>query len=497
MKKIFLVLVFVFVAYGQQHVEILHWNDFHSQNLPFRVKTTSRVTHHDTSYFVGGCAVLSAYIEKYDTHPASTLLLDAGDDFQGTPISSITKGESQIELLSLLHPDAMAIGNHEFDYGSNSLHTKLDELKFPVLSANLVYSATGNSFEGTYCIKKVNGVTVAIIGLMTTELPALTLPANITGLHVLSPSKTVNDLIPKLKTQGADLIIALTHEGVQEDSILATECPDLDVIVGGHSHTPLFVPKRVNNILIVQAGSRGRWLGKVDLTVDIEKDTVITSDAELIECRSADVVPNPAVADKVDSLESLASASLNEVIGKLSTDWIRSSSGESNIGNWMTDCMRQYAHTDIAIQNSGGIRKDLLAGPITVRDLWEVCPFGNTLVTFTVSGKTLRKIIEHQLRIGDDFCQVSGISYTYSENNGVNTLIDITVGEKPVDVETMYTIVTNNFVASQSMKYFGILLNDSDSTPLNVVNRDILIDAVKKQKIIDPSIEGRIRKIQG
>ncbi len=497
MKILFLLFVFTTSLLAQNvPLRILHWNDFHTQNLPYQVKTKSRSTNRDTSFLVGGSATLASYMKKNGSAESSTLLLNAGDDFQGSPISTITKGASQIQLLNVLQPHAFTLGNHEFDYGRNSLIEILRTATFPVISANIYDRSTNASFVKQYVVLQIGNLKIGIIGLMTTELPTLSIPKNVEHLEVRSLSATLNSIVPVLKKNNVDLIIALTHQGVTEDILLAVQCPDLDVIVGGHSHTPLFKPKNVNGILIVQAGSRGRWLGKVDLVVDKQKDTVVQANAELIECRTADIVPDSIVDVKVYELEKLAGKSLNEVIAETTVDLKRADNGESNIGNWISDVMRMYAKTDIAFQNSGGIRKDLLAGNITVRDFWEISPFGNTLVTFSVDGKTVRSMIEHQLSLMNDFCQLSGLTYVYTVKGGEKKLHNVKVGGQLLNENKQYTIVTNNYVAAQAKKYFGVDLPESRITQLNVIDRDVLIDAARAQKKITAVIENRVKEAE-
>ncbi len=497
MKKLTIVILFVSVLYAQQtKITILHWNDFHAQNLPFQVKVKSKLTNNDTTFYVGGSATLSSYIKKYKSESPNVLLLNAGDDFQGTPISTITNGRSQIELMNILMPDAMELGNHEFDYGRENVSESMQASKFTILTANLINTKNNKNFATPYLIKTINNVKIGIIGLITEELHTLSLPDNVKNLDVKKLSETVNAIVPELKRQNVDLIIALTHVGVDVDSLLALESPDIDIIVGGHSHTPLFKPKRVNGILITQAGSRGRWLGKIELTVDTQKDTVLKSYSELIECRSADVTPDSIIAVKVDELERLAAKELDEPIGELRSDWLRNGKGESNLGNWICDVMRDYAKTDIAIQNSGGIRKEMLAGVIKVRDLWEISPFGNMLVTFTVNGATLRTMVQHQLSISDDFCQVSGLKIVYKNKNGELLLHNLKVNNELVVDTKKYSIVTNNYVAAQSKKYFNVEIPSSEIKILNISDRDVTIEAVKKQKVINSVVEGRIKETE-
>ena len=497
MKKFTIVLFLISSLFAQQsQMTILHWNDFHSQNLPYQVKSKSKFTEKDTTFFVSGSATLSSYLKKYKALSPNVLVLNAGDDFQGSPISTITKGKSQIDLMNMLNPDAMELGNHDFDYGRDRMSEYLKMVRFPMLGANIIDARTKQSYAKQYIIKQVGNIKVGVIGVMTPELTTLSIPENIKDFSITEMSKTINEIVPQLKKEHVNLIVALTHAGVDFDSVLALSSPDIDVIVGGHSHTPLFRPKRVNGVLITQAGSRGRWLGKIDLTVDTEKDTIVKSYAELIECRTADIAPDTMVAAKVDELEKLAAQGLSEVIGELKSDWKKGGNGESNLGNWIADALRDYAKTDIAIQNSGGIRKELLAGKIVVRDLWEISPFGNVLETFTVDGTTLRKMMQHQLSISDDFCQVSGIKVVYRNVNGERVLHNLKVNNELVIDTKKYSIVTNNYVAAQSKKYFGIEIPAADIKQLNIADRDVLIEAVRKQKVIDSRIEGRIKETE-
>lgn len=498
MKRIIIFFwIITLPIYAQQiPLTILHWNDFHSQNLPFTVKAKSETTGNDTSYQVGGSATLKTYLEQNKASSSLSLVLNGGDDFQGSPVSTFSKGMSQIALMNLQAPDAATIGNHEFDYGRKNLEQKFSQARYPIVSANLIDARSHHSFVPPYIIKKVGELKIAIIGLMTTDLPTLTMTENIQGLKVVSPDSTVNALIPELKRQGVNLIVAVTHIGVKEDSVLAARCPDLDIIIGGHSHTPLFVPMVVNGITICQAGTRGRYLGRVDLLVDKSKDTILSATAKLIECRTADVIPDAKVTAEVDTYEAMVGTIMKEQIGVLTTDWKRAHNKESNIGDWICDQFRTYAKSDIAIQNMGGVRKDLLAGPITIRDMWEILPFGNLLMKFSLTGKEILSLLEHQDKLRDDFCQYSGITFKYSFANNELKIFDVTINGKELDEEKMYSLVTNNYVTQQAKKYFGFEIPAKKITTYTMSDRDVCIKAVREQKEITSTIEGRMIEVK-
>ncbi|CUU10365.1 5'-nucleotidase [Candidatus Kryptobacter tengchongensis] len=483
-----LILVQILFSQNLEKILILHWNDFHSQNIPMRSICG------DSTCYIGGTANLLGLINKFRNEEKNVLVLNAGDDFQGTPISSLTKGRSQIELMNLINPDAMTLGNHEFDYGRNALEENLKIAKFEVISANLWDKRKGKLFVKPYIVKKLGKAKIGVIGLITPELFKLSLKENLKDLELLNTERVLKQYINELKNkEKVDLIIALTHIGVNEDSILATKFPEIKIIIGGHSHTVLQEPKIVNNVIICQAGSRGEYLGHLEVSIDLDGDSVYSYKGKLIRVINGIVKPDETALKKVEELEKMVDKEFGQVIGKLEVDWKRNFYGESNLGNWEADVMREFAKTDIAFQNSGGLRKDLPKGDIKVRDIWEINPFGNTFVVFEVDGKTLKNMIEWQASGKAELMQVSGLKIVIDSRKNIGErVVSIEVGGKPLDENKIYSIVTNNWVADHLYDLFGIPQNSVKVKNLGVVDRDVFIEAVKKQKIIKSEVEGRI-----
>ncbi|CUU09614.1 5'-nucleotidase [Candidatus Kryptobacter tengchongensis] len=483
-----LILVQILFSQNLEKILILHWNDFHSQNIPMRSICG------DSTCYIGGTANLLGLINKFRNEEKNVLVLNAGDDFQGTPISSLTKGRSQIELMNLINPDAMTLGNHEFDYGRNALEENLKIAKFEVISANLWDKRKGKLFVKPYIVKKLGKAKIGVIGLITPELFKLSLKENLKDLELLNTERVLKQYINELKNkEKVDLIIALTHIGVNEDSILATKFPEIKIIIGGHSHTVLQEPKIVNNVIICQAGSRGEYLGYLEVSIDLDGDSVYSYKGKLIRVINGIVKPDETALKKVEELEKMVDKEFGQVIGKLEVDWKRNFYGESNLGNWEADVMREFAKTDIAFQNSGGLRKDLPKGDIKVRDIWEINPFGNTFVVFEVDGKTLKNMIEWQASGKAELMQVSGLKIVIDSRKNIGErVVSIEVGGKPLDENKIYSIVTNNWVADHLYDLFGIPQNSVKVKNLGVVDRDVFIEAVKKQKIIKSEVEGRI-----
>jgi len=467
-------------------IKIIHWNDFHAQN------TTRTLRKEGKPYRVGGSAILKGYIDSLrNLAPEQSLVLFAGDDFQGTPVSNFTKGRSQVILMNELKPDAVVPGNHEFDYGKENFIELLAETKYDVICANLVVAKTGEPLFPPYKIVQRNGLKIAIIGLITTDLPLVSIPENIAGLEAKDYSIVLSKYLPEIKAkEKPDAIIVLSHIGLLnkldyvDDLTLSRIYPEILAFIGGHSHTPLFEPIRKGGGVIVQAGSRGQYVGELNLVIDPVGDSLVSFSGKLIETYADSITTDTRVQAMVDSMETPMKKLMDEQIGMLKADW-KSKFGEStNLGTWQTDVMREELKVDIAIQNSGGIRKSLNAGPIRIRDIWEISPFGNAFVIFGITGKELRQMLEWQIDGRGEFCDMSGVVCKYNGNLPYGKRIkEITVNGKPLDEEKVYVVATNNYAAAQIPALFGLQREVTvKGTPF--VDHDFFVEAVKKRKVI-------------
>ena len=507
-KKLFILLftTILSLSFSQtlKEVTILHWNDFHARNEPYKVSKKDTSTGETKYYYVGGTGSMLGYLNKFRTN--ESLVLNAGDDFQGTPISNFTRGKSQIELMNMYKVDAFVLGNHEFDYSQYSLDSALQLANFPVLSSN-VFMTSKNSLMGKpYIFDEVNGVRIGILGITLPDLFETSLPANVTDIVMLNTDSVINEAIFELKEFYCDVIIMLTHCGVDKDIEFAEKYyKDIDIIVGGHSHTPLFRPKIVNGVIIVQAGSYGRWLGKLDIKVETVGDTVISAYGTLIETVLDSAVFDMAAAKKVDDMISQYAPQLKQVIGELESDWKASYSNESNLGQFEADAFRQKTGADIAFINGGGLRKNLLKGEILVGDIWEINPFGNEVQTFSVSGKTLKQMIKNYIKIGIekekakdriDMLVPSGLSYSYDSKKAAegyeDFIMSFNLGRSEINDEAVYTIATNNYVVSQFKKFFGEVDEKIEPKSTGWIDRDLIIETVKEMKVINTVLEKRV-----
>jgi 5'-nucleotidase/UDP-sugar diphosphatase len=445
----------VFAAVAEPHtLTILHTNDMHASFIPHEaiwVKTSPRP-------LVGGFTQLAFAIDSIRQKRSDVLLLDAGDVMTGNPITERVyqgaSGGALFAMMNLMGYDAWCLGNHDFDISQANLIALASIAQFPTLCANLVNDNNQFPVHNIPCmITEINGLRIGIIGIISQQLYSLVLQANLTGLRVLSPEETTQSYVDELRPK-TDLVIALTHQGVDEDSVLAASVTGLDMIVGGHSHTRLKTPRVVNGVYIVQAGSNTENLGIVTLTVDNHDLSDVKG--QLLQLWAETKRPPSAVSAIVDSMQAEIEKEYSEVIGVLHGDWVRGGS-ESAIGSYITEAQREAVHADVGFMNIQGIRKDLVAGPIHKKDLFEALPFRNILATFQLTGSQLRTVLQHALR-GRPLLHLSGItgSWTMRKDSTIE-LRDLRVNGNPLDENRAYSCVASDYLIGEAQRYLGLV----------------------------------------
>jgi 2',3'-cyclic-nucleotide 2'-phosphodiesterase (5'-nucleotidase family) len=455
-KNAFRILVACLTAgavYGQgTTLTILHTNDIHASFMPheaYWVKATPRP-------LVGGFAELKFIVDSIRAVKPATLLLDAGDVMTGNPITEHSYGGAQggalFAMMDSIGYDVWCPGNHDFDVSQDNLRALIRIATFPAVCANLVDTLglypVGNV---PYVILERGGLRLGILGLISQELYDLVNQNNLTGLRVLSPVETAQKFIDELKPK-TDLVIALTHQGVEEDSQLATGVRGLSIIVGGHSHTRLRHPKVVEGVLIVQTGSNTENLGELDMTV--EGGRVTQYDGTLIPLWNREKRPPSSVSVIADSMQREIDRDFDRVICTLRGNWMRSET-QSAIGTFLADAQREAAGAEIGFMNNGGIRRDVSAGPLTKKALFEILPFRNILTTFQLTGKQLRNIMVYNI-VKKPGIQIAGMSGQYRKRpDGDVEFTSIEVGGKPLDEGRSYPCAASDFFVGEAKRYLG------------------------------------------
>ncbi len=458
---IFLLFAPLLVRAGDQKLYILHTNDIHASFVPHEagwIKSTPKP-------MIGGFVRLEAAIDSVRSIGIPSLLLDAGDVMTGNPISEIVYegayGGALFEMMNRLGYDVWEPGNHDLDISQDNLRKLTSIASFPTVSANLVDQNGGYPLRNKpYVIIVRGGLKIGIIGLMSQELYGLVNQQNLTGLKVLSPSETAQHWIDEIRPK-VDLVILLTHEGADEDSVLAREIHGADVIVGGHSHTRIRIPKVVNDIRIVQTGSNCENLGVLEITFHDNKPVKYWGN--LVQLW-ADSAPKPEkVTSLVDSMEQMIDKHYSEVVGSLKEDW-SSEGANSPLAAFVTEAQRTAASAQISFMNSHGVRKNLLAGPVTRKDIFEVLPFRNLIVTFQISGAQLESILRFYIEKHPAIV-MTGISGGWTKDKaGVIQFDDIKIGDAALDEQTMYTCAASDFFVGEAEKYIGMQINNATTS---------------------------------
>jgi 5'-nucleotidase/UDP-sugar diphosphatase len=474
---------------------ILHTNDIHAAFLPHEagwVQATPKP-------MVGGIGELAWMVDSVRKVKTNNIFLDGGDVMTGTPISEFDykggTGGALFQMMNLIGYDAWTIGNHDLDISQDNLKKLTDIATFQTVSANLTDSAGGFPLHNKpYVILNKAGLRIGIIGLMSKDLYHLTNTNNLNGLIVHSPEEVTQKIVDAITPQ-TDLIIALTHEGVDEDSILAAATHGINVIIGGHSHTRLKSPKFINNVIICQTGSSCENLGELEIIV--ENHTVTHYDGKLLQLWARHTLPENDLTKLVGEFKGKIDKEYGEVIGTLTSDWKRGGKGESNIGNFIADAMREGANAQIGVTNSSGIRKDKSAGSITKLDLFEIVPFRNVLCTFRMNGKDLRAFAERyaqSLSEGKSSIQISGLKCTWKNTGGKVTIEKLTVMGETVADDKTYLCATSDFVVNQADKYLGMIPTAVEYTPTTVFQT--MVAKVQHDKTVNSVVENRFQEIQ-
>ncbi|RCK77463.1 MAG: 5'-nucleotidase [Ignavibacteriae bacterium] len=443
---------------------------------------------------VGGFIELSATVDSIK-NVKNVLLLDAGDVMTGNPITEYkykgAYGGALFEMMNMIGYDAWCPGNHDFDISQDNFVKLTKVAKFPTISANLVNKKNKRHLNNKdYVIIERAGIKIGIIGIISQQLYSLVNQNNLKGIKVLSPLETLQNIINKIDDK-TDLIIALTHQGFVEDSILATNITGLDIIIGSHSHTRIRNPKLINGVIVAQAGSDCENLG--ELYIEVENDKVINFNGKLIQLwhRPDRKVKNIKLAKFVDSIKRVVDKDYNKVIAELETDWKREN-GESNIGNFITDAQRIAVHADVAFMNNHGIRKDLSRGPVTRMDLFNVLPFRNVLTTFQLTGKQIKSIVEYIISTKSPV-QTSGIKCQYKKQGERIEFIKFEIQGKPLDEEKSYICTVNDYMLGEAKRYLGIEIPVANY--LNMTLYEEVEKYLKKVKKVNSQKENRLEEV--
>ncbi len=472
---------------------LLHTNDFHGAIAPQQGTTGSNASES------GGLINLASlvYAERA-RDPDRTVVLDAGDSFQGTFVSNSTQGALVMAAMNLMAYDAWTLGNHEFDWGQDVLRTRISQAEFPVLAANVLDSASGQQWDPTvpFTIVQAGRLRVGILGLTYPDTPTINRPQNVSGLRFLPAAEATRLYLPDLEAQ-ADLVVVLSHLGYDGDRALAASVDGIDVIVGGHSHLFIEQPRVVNSTLIVQAGAKGEVLGRLELTVDIATGEIqeYSRRQVLLPVSNAVSTVSQDVKRLVDEAMVKAADTLNQPIGATAAPLEPQRAGEFALGNLIVDAMLAAdidgQPADIAFHNNGGIRASLPMGSISFGQLYEVLPFDNQLMAMDLTGVQILQILEHSVADRAGSLQVAGMAFTFSMSRPVGQrVLEATVAGQSLNPARLYRVVTIDYLASGGEGYETFI--EGSSVSYGDTEVWSVAEYVRAHSPVKPRVEGRI-----
>ena len=471
-------------------VRIIATNDFHGALEPRR---------DSRGVLRGGAAALAAEIGQARAEcraPSCTsILLDGGDEFQGTPASNMGFGRPVVTVFNRLGRAAAALGNHEFDWGQDTLRARMREASYPILGAN-VTDASGKDIPWIPddTIVRAGNLRIGIVGIATVVTPTSTKPSNVSDLRFVDPIPVVNRSAKALRARGAQFVIVVAHAGAFCEPSPATPSCDgeivdlarglterVDAIVSGHTHSP--VTTVVNGVPIIQARSHGTALGVLDVSLYGEKPVIALRD----------VLPDRINPDPViDSLVRAVTAPLQAIVNRPIATVADRMSNEV-LGNFMADAYRAAGGGEVGVMNIGGVRAALDTGTVTYGELFEVAPFANMLVRLTLTGAGLRAWLEKAVGQRSMRALLSGVVVTCDSTRAPgNRIVSVTLSDGQPLVDTR----SYRFVYSDFLHANGDGLQATEGVEkveeLGIVDIDALTDWVRRNSPVRAPRDERV-----
>lgn len=474
-------------------ITIFHTNDTHGNLLPFsypeKIDSSTQESGLRFKTNIGGAARRATMFKQWRAEFGDlALFVDCGDFMDGTPFSLQYKGSADVAVMNSIGYDFGTLGNHEFNNTAGQVKKLVKDAQFKFLCANVKDRKTGEPLCPPSTIIERGGVKIALFGLVTYD--TRTYPAAEEGIDVLEPVEIAKALVPELRKQ-ADVVILLSHLGIQDEERIARQVPGIDAIIGGHSHTrltePRFIPwqgwqeaktPNLGATIMVQAHQWGGEIGRLDLLFGRDADTnawtVIGYKGQLIPVTS-EVPEEPKTAKIVQKYWKPIAKRYGEVVGEATDDFV--SRGDDLAHYYLVnDAVMSEMNVDFDLQNVSGIRIQLAKGPIQRYDLAKMMPFGNTVVRFEITGRDLKTLLSRRnLTAG-------GIRFKKERGN----ITEITVQGQPLEEDRIYKGTANSYLAKQFLVPLNVPYIDTNEDVLEVVSRYI-----RKQGKVSPQFDGR------
>jgi len=515
--NIFGLLIIVLAACLTGNPEIWAENDYHSLTILHTNDVHGRLEpiNYESFNNVGGFAARANIIEKIKSENNDVLTLDGGDFAQGTMFFKFFKGIPEIKFMSKVGYDAIELGNHEFDKGIPVLQKMVETSKTPILCSNIEFLHNKNLQKKVrpYLIKKYNGFNVLVIGVIAEDLKVLV--GDYQSFEVKSPVETVKEIIKK-QGVNADLVVVLSHEGVSEDLKLAKAVPEIDVIIGGHSHTFLKQPEKVyhgkNYTLIAQSGEFGVDLGKMDINFKDGKIINYNYKQILVDGSRQDEYFAGKIAKLSKKINKISNQKIGEIASPIDVRKDLLKKQLTNGGVFVLKSVKEkYPQVNAVLINSGAIRSNKIIdiGDFKKSDIFELYPFDDAIVLSKITGKELKSVLETS-SLGlpyqsGSFLQTLGINYSVNTKNSPQILssdglrivkegdrvFDVKINGKPLEDNSYYTVATNDFIFNGG-NGFSQFKNSVGVIHTKIPVQTAIIDFVKKNSPVQIQMEDKL-----
>ncbi len=477
---------------------ILHSNDMHGDFLA--------EARGEKGELIGGLALLSGYLKQVRKEEDNVLYVIAGDMVQGSLIDSEYKGISTMEIMNYLSPDVVALGNHEFDYGLPHLLLLEKMANFPIVNANLYIRKYHRRLMRPFHVIKKAGFDILFTGIITEKIMDALKMDNLIGsiVSLEEASEEVGKICNAYKKDDIDLTILLTHIGLDSDIELAKMLhPEwgVDMIIGGHSHSILEKPEKVNNILIAQAGVGTNQIGRFDIVVDDDTNSIVQSKWRLIEINGRLAKPDKSLLRYINDYKKKVDDKYSTVICACTRQLTHPKREiETSLGNLFADIFNSNCESDIMFVGSGSIRVKELGPQVTLGDIMACFPYDDSLHRFSVNGKQLKEIFNHIMRIenrdGEGECyQINaGVEAIYNEKE--KKLTSLKIAGQPVDETKLYRIAMQGYHFNNAQTYLQLdekylsALQDHKVTTTSA--QQVLVEYLTNHQNLESKVEGRL-----
>jgi len=496
-----------FAAPGDKVFDIIEIADFHGMLEDTKGNPVAAVMAKNIKDIAGG-------------NPGRTLIVSGGDNYQGSAVSNLLRGEPVMNVFNNIGVAVSALGNHEFYWGLDTV-TGSGAAGYPVICSNLFYKGDGSLVFEPYKIFVRDGVKIAIVGAVTEDLPDLVKPEQFKDYEAGSIVDNVRRAAQEARAEGAQIVIALIHAGDNYDSRtgpvfevagrLGGAGGVVDAVLGGHTHN-VVAATAANGTPVAVAGCYGK--GFIDLKIVMQEDGRLTFNTSYIDCDTSSTIPpygykaaapvvDQAVSAIVDAAKTRAIPLAGQVLGTAGTALTIAQAeypwGESTAGNWLCDVMKAKVNADFAFINSGAIRVNIPRGDVTMGELYTFLPFGDFIMTADLTGAQIKALLEQAVGDGGKGIQTAGLTFAYNPGApGGSRIESISKSDgTPVDMADTartYRVAVNDYVAAggdgfsvcKTIKFSGT----------HILLRDALAENIRQTGHITAKIEGRIKNVQ-